>query len=81
MIQQHKEVGFNYLFNIKEPIVHHIWIGAATNEEKGAFAIYHGEKDERNYTQIYEKKDQLEDLEYAYVLVSIVYKAFDCMVF
>ncbi|CEP18032.1 hypothetical protein [Parasitella parasitica] len=54
--------------NIEEPIVHHVWIGAATNDEKGAFAIYHGENDERNYTHVYEKKDALEDLEYAYVL-------------
>ncbi|KAF1806816.1 hypothetical protein V8B55DRAFT_1459902 [Mucor lusitanicus] len=53
---------------IKEPEVHHVWIGAATNEAKGAFSIYHGENDKRNYTEVYEKKDQLEDLEYAYVL-------------
>ncbi|CAO3611081.1 unnamed protein product [Mucor fragilis] len=54
--------------NTKQPEVHHVWIGAATNEDKGAFSIYHGENDERNYTEVYEKKDQLEDLEYAYVL-------------
>ncbi|KAI8641217.1 hypothetical protein BD408DRAFT_418585 [Parasitella parasitica] len=54
--------------DIEEPIVHHVWIGAATNEKKGAFAIYHGEKDKRNYTHVFEKKDALEDLEYAYVL-------------
>ncbi|KAL9557645.1 hypothetical protein MBANPS3_001295 [Mucor bainieri] len=53
---------------VKEPEVHHVWIGAATNEEKGAFSIYHGQDDKRNYTEVYEKKDQLEDLEYAYVL-------------
>lgn len=58
-----------------------MWIGAATNEDKGAFSIYHGENDERNYTEVYEKKDQLEDLEYAYVLVSIVYEAAECIVY
>ncbi|KAK4520821.1 oxidation resistance protein 1 [Mucor velutinosus] len=52
----------------KEPEARHVWIGAVTNEEKGAFSIYHGENDKRNYTEVYEKKDQLEDLEYAYVL-------------
>lgn len=58
-----------------------MWIGAATNEAKGAFSIYHGENDKRNYTEVYEKKDQLEDLEYAYVLVSIVYEAVECRVY
>ncbi|CAO0792794.1 unnamed protein product [Mucor circinelloides] len=54
--------------DVKEPAVHHVWIGAATNQDKGAFSIFHGENDKRNYTEVYEKKDQLEDLEYAYVL-------------
>ncbi|KAI7904840.1 uncharacterized protein BX663DRAFT_503752 [Cokeromyces recurvatus] len=46
-----------------------IWVGAIMDETNGAFGIYFGENDERNYSETYVKDaGNQQDLDYAYVL-------------
>ena len=51
-----------------------IWIGAAIGEEAGAYCVYHGESNQGNFSDIYVKENELQDLDYGYVLVSLVKK-------
>lgn len=45
-----------------------IWVGAAVRGDYGAYQIYYGEDDERNFNGIYKKENELQDVDYAYVL-------------
>lgn len=41
------------------------------SDDYGAYQIYYGENDKRNFNGIYKKENELQDVDYAYVLVTI----------
>ncbi|OBZ86221.1 hypothetical protein A0J61_05724 [Choanephora cucurbitarum] len=45
-----------------------IWIGAVVDKDSGAFCVYFGPDDEKNYSQVFKRVNQLQDLDYAHVL-------------
>lgn len=48
-----------------------VWVGAITDDNKGAFSIYFGANDERNYSEVFVKENDMQDVDYAYSLVSL----------